>query len=450
MSQKVEILKNIAVSVIESVQSFSNSKETITTYRTDPKHFCRSGKLSFSMTSSLLLSNMSNSTAVELYKNLKINNLIQFKSSSFCKNRYKIKASFFEKINAIAIALIYKMGKDVLKTWHGFTLRAIDGTTFQLPNKADIIAEFGTHKNGSSNGVITHTPMARCLVEEDVLNKIFTRVELYPIAKSELSASYDWLLNPSKLTDLTLFDRNFGNFLTMYLLNTANKEFVIRLKVGANNVVKEFVRSGLVDEIVTFRAERGINYDKISVSAGTEMRVRLVRIILPNGEIEILATSLFNQTEYLTAEFGALYNLRWGIETAIDVLKNKFEITSFLAHKAQGIYQEVYATIFDFNIQQLLVESAQLIVNENIAEKKNTKNGIKYEQKINNNVTIGILKFDFLSLWLSKSVSFFIDILVETFTKYTVPIRLNRSFIRKKGASKRKSMVTYTNFRRAG
>jgi hypothetical protein len=370
MSQREELLKNIATSVIESTQAFLNAKETAVAYRTAPKHFCRSGKLSFSMTCNLLISNMCNSSAVELYKKFKTNDLEQVTASSFCKNRYKIKASFFEKINAISIALIYKMGKEVLKTWHGFTLRAIDGTTLQLPNKPDIVAEFGTHKNGSSNGTITHTPMARCLLEEDVLNKIFTRSELFPIVKSELSATYDWLLKPSESNDLTLFDRNFGSFLMMYLMGKAKKEFVIRLKVGVNNVVKEFVRSGLTDEIVTFKADRGISYKEIRVEPGTQMRVRLLRVVLPNGEIEVLATSLLDQTAYLSYEFGELYNLRWGVETAIDVLKNKFEVTSFLAHKAQGIYQEVYATIFDCNIQQLLVSAAQVIVNKQVEEKK--------------------------------------------------------------------------------
>jgi hypothetical protein len=316
---------------------------------------------------------MCNSTSIELYKRFKTNNLEQIKAYSFCKNRYKIQANFFVKINSISTDLIYDLGKDVLKTWHKFTLRAIDGTTLQLPNKEDIRSEFGTHKNGSSKGTITHTTMARLLLEEDVLNKIFTRSELFPIAKSELSATYDWLLTPTITKDLTLFDRNFGSFLMMYLMGKADKEFVIRLKVGANNVVKEFVRSGAVDRIVTFKADRKINYKEISVEAGTEIRVRLIRVTLPNGEIEVLATSLLDQVEYLTAEFGLLYHLRWGVETAIDILKNKFELTSFLAHKAQGIYQEVYATIFDYNIQQLLVEAAQIIVNERVKEKKNDK-----------------------------------------------------------------------------
>ncbi len=49
----------------------------------------------------------------------------------------------------------------------------------------------------------------------------------------------------------------------------------------------------------------------------------MVRVILDNGEIEVLVTSLFDQAHYPSHEFKELYYRRWGIETFYSILKEK-------------------------------------------------------------------------------------------------------------------------------
>jgi hypothetical protein len=376
MPQIKEKMQAIATLIINKTQAFCKDLRMIDRYRTDEKHFSREGKLSFGTTVQLLLSNMQHSTQVEIYKRMKINDLEQVMVSSFCKNRYKIEADLFEDLYKLGVRTIEEEGQDVLAKWHGFRLRAIDGTSIQLPDTKSIRKEFGVHKNGSKTGVITETPMARLLLEEDVLNKTFTRAELFPITKSELSATYDWLLTPTNKGDLTLFDRNFDSFMCMYLLGESEKHFVIRMSLSTN-VVKAFVASGRQDQIVTFTAGSVLNYEDITIPKGTTIRVRLVRVALCTGEVEVLATSLFDTVAFPPDLFGPLYNLRWGVETAIDVLKNKFAMMRFLAHKAQGIYQEVYATLFNYNLHQIIVSAAQDVVNEQVTEKKSNLNTIK-------------------------------------------------------------------------
>lgn len=370
MSQAAERGMAVITTIIEQAQIFINDNVTKETYRTSKQHFIRQGKLSFAMTVNLLLSNMCSSLQIELYKRLSSIDFPQIKASSFCKNRYKIKPNLFSDLNSLCTSMLYKLNGDSLKTWRGFTLFAIDGTALQLPDKVDVRNHFGAHKNGSSNGIITHTTMGRLLLEEDVLNKVFTRMELTPIVRSELAITYDWILSPMNKIGLRLFDRNFGGFLLMYLMLDTKQDFVIRMKTNTSNIIKVFIASGELDKVVTFTAQTTYNHNELILKKGTEMQIRLLRILLPTGEIEVLATSLLDQAEYQSEEFSALYNLRWGIETAIDVLKNKLEIMSFLAHKAQGVYQEVYATILDFNIQQLLIAPAQVVVDDKITKKK--------------------------------------------------------------------------------
>lgn len=51
--------------------------------------------------------------------------------------------------------------------------------------------------------------------------------------------------------------------------------------------------------------------------------MRLIRVDLPSGEIEILMTSLLDSQIYPAKIFKELYFLRWKIETFYDELKNK-------------------------------------------------------------------------------------------------------------------------------
>lgn len=449
MSQRLEKLKSLGTSIVTKIQTFVEDKETLKKYRTDPKHFSRDGKLPFNLTVQMTLSNMNNSGQVEIYKRFKINDLDTVMLSSYSKNRYKIDPLLFLDLFQQSVNIIDTEGKDVLRLWRGRRLRGIDGTTIILPDNPETREHFGQHKNGSKSGKISKTTMARVLLEEDLLNKTISRVTLAPITDSELALIYKWLLSANTTDDISILDRNFGCFSVMYLHYHAKKDFIVRMGMKSK-VVKEFVASGATDEIVTFTASSTFNFGEISIAKGTQIKVRLIRVELSSGEVEVLATSLMDQTEYKTAEFGDLYHQRWGVETCIDVLKNKFGVMCFMAHKPEGIYQEVYATMLNYNVHQLLVGAAQDIVNEKVEKKKEAGTELKHEQKVNNSVTIGILIFGLLGLWRSKDTSKRVEELVPLFAHFTVPVRPGRSFKRQKSVAKRRNNITQTNYRRTG
>ena len=56
-----------------------------------------------------------------------------------------------------------------------------------------------------------------------------------------------------------------------------------------------------------------------------EISLRMVKILLENGNLEVLATNL-SQTEFHTEEIKELYHMRWGIETAYETLKNRLQL----------------------------------------------------------------------------------------------------------------------------
>ena len=88
------------------------------------------------------------------------------------------------------------------------------------------------------------------------------------------------------------------------------------------------------------------------------VKVRIVKFVLPSGEVETLMTNLFDLNE---AEFKELYFKRWRIEVKYDVVKNKLEMPCFGGFSENVIMQ-------DFWISMYLANMAAIAKNE--ADKK--------------------------------------------------------------------------------
>jgi IS4 transposase len=80
------------------------------------------------------------------------------------------------------------------------------------------------------------------------------------------------------------------------------------------------------------------------------IKLRITKIILCTGEIEILLSNL-DMNIVLYDDLGELYNSRWGIETNYDFLKNIIELEAFSGKTKVSIEQDFYAKILCSNIE---------------------------------------------------------------------------------------------------
>lgn len=102
------------------------------------------------------------------------------------------------------------------------------------------------------------------------------------------------------------------------------------------------------------------------------MQVRFIKVVLPNGEIEILATSLLDTERFPTSDFKDLYRLRWNVETYFQILKSRLSIDNFTGKSVECIFQDFYSTIFLSGLETIIAMDA----NEELAE-RNTKNKLQ-------------------------------------------------------------------------
>ena len=92
--------------------------------------------------------------------------------------------------------------------------------------------------------------------------------------------------------------------------------------------------------------------------APTVLRLRLVRVVLSTGNIEVLVTSLLDTVAYPAAEFAALYHARWRIEEAFKTLKCRLHLEGFTGELPCAIEQEIHAKILVANITAALCTQA--------------------------------------------------------------------------------------------
>jgi hypothetical protein len=428
--------------IIITLKEFIEKNTTVELYRLNDYDFTRESKLGFQKTILLSLYRMKGSLDVELYNSLTDNDLEEVTKSAFSQSRYKIDYKIFISLKDILLKEVYCPDTNpTLLQFAGYKIHAVDGTKLTLPNTKALKAYFGTQQGGNEANP-TYTAMCLLMCAYDVMNRYIIQAELNGVKTGKQAVAKRWVQNFDSQA-ITIFDRGFASMFFCYSMLKHNKPFIIRAKLSFNNVVKFFVASDSMDSIVTFEAPNDDIFETETMKKGTKIKVRLVKIMLPNNKIEVLITSLFDTEIFNLEALNKLYQMRWGIETAYDKLKNQLLLMCFSGLKQEAIYQDVHATIFVYNLQQLFINEAQITVNEQTTN-------CEHEYQVNTNVTTGIFRHKIISLFLTKRPRKIIKELLRIFVKKRIPkIKNKKSQPRKKSIAKRRNLITQTNFKRA-
>lgn len=124
------------------------------------------------------------------------------------------------------------------------------------------------------------------------------------------------------------------------------------------------------------------------------------------------------------------------LNSSYDLLKNSLQMENFTGKIPQLIEQDIYATLYLSNIVQDCIWEA---------ESKNKTEGrydsLKYEMKINQNITIGIIKEEFIDMILEedeeKKKNKYQKI-IDEIRANKIPIRPGRKNQRNKNPKKQK------------
>jgi len=351
------------------------------------------------------------------------------KAPSWCEARMKLKHTAFIELNERAILeVIYPSGGcGKREQWKGHRLLAIDSSLVRLPNQAALGEEFGWVENSNKEGSCGKFPQARLSVLADVLNRVVLQALFVPWRQGERSLALEHLevLAPE---DITITDRGYASYEMWAQFVARQRGFVCRCPASNFSVVNELFKENQAGRSVEAILRPSANKRAEIIQAGLpqEIRVRFVTVRLSSGELEVLATNLFDEERYPTQEFGQLYYFRWGVETYYGLIKGRLDLQHFTGLSVEAVRQDVHATIFLSNLESVLVKPVQ-------EELHQRSQGLKHRQQVNHAVSFHALKDQIIALLLSsKPIEEVLTKLQDLFAANPVSHRPARQVARKK------------------
>jgi len=356
-----------------------------------------------------------------------------FTKQSFSEARQKVSPEAFKELNEDVIVDGTYEGEH--KTYKGYTLLGIDGSTIQLPNVKTLKEEYGSYKNKGSN---VEVAIARIGIIHDLLNEITLAGKLTKYSIGERQTAEELIAVATRVEKpLILMDRGYPSVRLIRLLETFKIKYLMRIPIRFIQETNRFIEGKGIDEYIE------ININKTRKRCGRikgitgefKLKVRCIKIEVEDGVTEYLITNL-SKEEVSHEEIGELYQKRWGIETNYNIIKNVLELGNFTGETKIAVEQDFYATIYLNNVANIAINEAQ---NKYDKEQKKLKTNKKYEYKINRSVAVSHLKKQLITIYITdnkRKRNKILKDIIEQIQRSVIPKRENRKFPRNGHISK--------------
>lgn len=305
--------------------------------------------------------------------------------------------------------------------WKGFQLIAGDGSTVSLPASNQIKDYFGIH---STNKDGINNCLAQIFMLYDACTGFVINGRISKMGDSERTLLKDCLVDFPVTKAIFLLDRGFGHFHVCKRFLNSKRDFCIRISSSGSLFGKQITKEPSSNFLICWKPSR--KERKTCLKHGLDIEpitVRVSKIKLKSGEIELLVSSLYEMGTYSLADMKELYRLRWAIEEGFKKLKPKMKLEYFGSRKPDGIFQEFEAHLFMINLVAIMGNAAQQAV-----ETKCGKRKLKYRYNWQN--AYRFVRNKIISLLRLCDIDSLIHQLIELIASSIIAIKPDRSFPR--------------------
>ena len=349
--------------------------------------------------------------------------------SGFSRSRRKLAPEAFLELNDIIWKDFYE--EVDFYGYHGHKLLAVDGTYLNLPNHPSIHDEFD--RRGMGRGKKKDLPKSMCLLSAlyDPVNYLTLDVQTGPTDGNEQELLLKHLPKVER-GDILLLDRGYPGTALFAGLQSRGIHFIVRMREHWLPV-KEFKASRKRDTIVNLTVPDKY-YESFRQEFPTmkkEIKCRLVKIALENGEDEILGTSLLDTAKYKLPELGELYQIRWGTEEGYEMFKARVQVEAFSGKTATAVKQDIYAKVMMMTLcAALAFPIEEKVLAECNADKR--KGNIKHSRKINRTFAYWSTKCILIGMFIKRTVRLALAVFDKQVAANTEIVRPGRHEKRKR------------------
>lgn len=276
--------------------------------------------------------------------------------------RAKLLASAFVDLNQTTVLpAVYGPAYGALvQRWSGHRLLAVDSSLVRLPQSPELCERFGVVQCANQHGEHESYPEARVSVLYDLLQQLGLDAHLVgsstaerPLAQAHLPAL--------QAQDLVITDRGYAGYRWFVQVRARGGHFLSRCSRASFGTAQElFARDQEgVSQILILDAPKELRAECRANGWPLELTVRFVTVRLSTGELEVLVTSLLDETAYPTESFAKLYWRRWGQETYYGRLKGRLDLEHCSGQTVEAVEQDFHALILLSNVESMVIGPAQ-------------------------------------------------------------------------------------------
>lgn len=295
------------------------------------------------------------------FKLFKSKNSDSISNAGYLKQRLKLNPEAFLGLSDFHVKNFYADENDLIEFKNHFIF-AVDGSHINIPNTQENQDQYGLQLNQSSQQA---QASVSCLY--DVFNKMILDCQINRHKFSERAQAEVHIEKISSFIGnqpyIVVLDRGYlSSFFFMNRLEK-NQNFIVRLSSSDFRQEQRNMSSSDENVEIVFTPARINPYRKMTFAKKLKekgsIHLRFVKIKLSEDMTEFLATNL-SRKEFTEQDICELYRFRWGIETAYDILKNKFMLENFTGKKSIIIRQDILSTVYLYNITQDMIRNAEI------------------------------------------------------------------------------------------
>jgi len=397
----------ISLEVLDFLTFISNMQQTLDAARQRANSFTRDRGMTFPDALSFILD--MRTTTIQTRLNMFFHNVKggdPISQQAFSKLRMNFDHSPFETMARGLVKKEYS-GAYELPLWNGYHVFGIDGSCLQLPRVDVLRKEFGVRGRGGN------CPCAGISVLYDVLHgwavdPIITGAKMNERDECENHVAFlSRELPHIAVNSIITMDRGYPSLGLFKTIQDSGLKFVARCN---SQFLSQINNAPMGDSVVDLKD-------------GTAVRV--IKFELSSGEVEILATNLFELHGEL---FPELYALRWGIETAYFCLKRELCVEKFSGKTPNSIRQDFWASMVLLNAVAVFQREADEYVQQRQEDKS-----LKHEYRARTSGLIVTLRDRFIFAVLCGNPlvsSLEMEAVIRTMAREVSSVRQGRAFPR--------------------
>jgi Transposase DDE domain len=423
------------ITLVEAIRAKLREPDFLARHRVRPEDFTRKRQLPFAVLMLFILQKTVKSIQRHLHEflgDMAHGEIFEpVTSGAVTHARAKLKDSAFIELNHECVLLTVYSPEHPIQRWRGHRLFGFDSSLLRLPDSQELGQVFGWKEVSNQNGATgTRYPEARLSVVYDLLNRIGHDARLEPSTLGEVALASEQSKH-LQVGDIAISDRGFSGYVYFAMISQRGAHFIGRCSTGSFLAAQEMFRSNRANQskVVWLLAPSDQKAECRRLGLPLKMKVRFVSLRLPTGELEVLATSLLDETLYPTEEFLTVYHWRWGHETFYLMLKGRMDLENFSGRTVEAVRQDVQAAVLLANLESVLSEPTQAALTER-------STAPAQPLQVNRSTSYHALKLQVLDLLYSDiPVRQVIHQLMNLFLGSPVPLRPNRKVPRRRRTS---------------